>query len=166
MIFCRIATGARPRPLDLPGHEHLVDSTGFLDLPELPRRILFVGGGFISFEFAHIAARAGSTPVILDRQPRPLKAFDPDLVDLLIDQLMPHLEKRQSHFAQPDFPYAENWWWVSSKREISNKWLIECLDGLSDDDVSESFRLVDDDDADRRIGSTSRTLRSSSRRRC
>ncbi|WP_141336929.1 dihydrolipoyl dehydrogenase family protein [Ornithinimicrobium kibberense] len=81
-----IATGARPRPLDLPGHEHLVDSTGFLDLPELPRRILFVGGGFISFEFAHIAARAGSTPVILDRKPRPLKAFDPDLVDLLIDR--------------------------------------------------------------------------------
>jgi glutathione reductase (NADPH) len=81
-----ITTGARPRPLDLPGHEHLLDSTGFLDLTELPRRILFVGGGFISFEFAHIAARAGSTPVILDRKPRPLKAFDPDLVDLLIDR--------------------------------------------------------------------------------
>src|SRR5690606_10236209 len=79
-----IATGARPRPLDLPGHEHLMDSTGFLHLPEMPRRILFVGGGFISFEFAHIAARAGSTPVILDRKPRPLKAFDPDHVDLLI----------------------------------------------------------------------------------
>ncbi|GAB2731142.1 dihydrolipoyl dehydrogenase family protein [Nocardioides pakistanensis] len=81
-----IAAGARPRPLDFPGHEHLVDSTGFMDLPELPERILFVGGGFISFEFAHIAARAGSTPVILDRGPRPLKAFDPDLVELLISR--------------------------------------------------------------------------------
>jgi glutathione reductase (NADPH) len=81
-----IAAGARPRPLDFPGHEHLVDSTGFLDLPDLPERILFVGGGFISFEFAHIAARAGSTPVILDRGPRPLKAFDPDLVELLISR--------------------------------------------------------------------------------
>ncbi|MSY83726.1 MAG: FAD-binding protein [Actinobacteria bacterium] len=81
-----IATGARPRPLDFPGHEHLVDSAGFMDLPELPERILFVGGGFISFEFAHIAARAGSTPVILDRGPRPLKAFDPDLVELLISR--------------------------------------------------------------------------------
>lgn len=55
-----------------------------MDLPELPERILFVGGGFISFEFAHLAARAGSSPVILDRGPRPLKAFDPDLVELLI----------------------------------------------------------------------------------
>jgi glutathione reductase (NADPH) len=79
-----IAAGARPRPLDFPGQEHLVDSTGFMDLSALPKRILFVGGGFVSFEFAHIAARAGSTPVILDRGPRPLKAFDPDLVELLI----------------------------------------------------------------------------------
>ena len=79
-----IATGARPRPLDFPGHEHLVDSTDFLDLEVLPRRILFVGGGFISFEFAHIAARAGSAPTILYRGPRPLKGFDPDLVELLI----------------------------------------------------------------------------------
>jgi glutathione reductase (NADPH) len=57
-----IATGARPRPLDFPGHEHLVDSTDFLDLQALPARILFVGGGFISFEFAHICSRAGSGP--------------------------------------------------------------------------------------------------------
>ncbi|MEO5982305.1 MAG: NAD(P)/FAD-dependent oxidoreductase [Pedococcus sp.] len=81
-----IATGARPRALDFPGHEHLIDSTDFLDLGALPARILFVGGGFISFEFAHIAARAGSTAVILDRGERPLKGFDPDLVQLLVDR--------------------------------------------------------------------------------
>jgi glutathione reductase (NADPH) len=79
-----IATGARPRPLDFPGSEHLIDSTDFLDLEALPARILFVGGGFVSFEFAHIAARAGSSPVIIDRGLRPLKGFDPDLVDLLV----------------------------------------------------------------------------------
>lgn len=81
-----IATGARPRPLDFPGAEHLIDSTAFLDLAELPERIVFVGGGFISFEFAHIAARAGSRPTIIDHGPRPLKGFDPDLVDLLVDR--------------------------------------------------------------------------------
>ena len=79
-----IVTGARPRPLNFSGHQHLVDSTDFLDLEVLPPRILFVGGGFISFEFAHISARAGSTPTILDRGARPLKGFDPDLVELLI----------------------------------------------------------------------------------
>lgn len=79
-----VATGAHPRSLDFPGHEHLIDSTDFLNLDTLPPRILFIGGGFISFEFAHIAARAGSTPTVIDRGPRPLKGFDPDLVDLLV----------------------------------------------------------------------------------
>ena len=81
-----VATGARPRPLDFPGHELIVDSTDFLDLEELPRRILFVGGGFVSFEFAHIAARAGAQAIIVDRGARPLKKFDPDLVELLIER--------------------------------------------------------------------------------
>jgi len=81
-----VATGAQTRPLEFPGHEHLIDSTDFLDLQELPARILFVGGGFISFEFAHIAARAGSSPVIVDRGERPLKGFDPDLVELMVDR--------------------------------------------------------------------------------
>ncbi|GAB3245413.1 dihydrolipoyl dehydrogenase family protein [Arthrobacter pigmenti] len=81
-----IATGATPRPLDVPGQEHLIDSTEFLNHEALPPRIVFVGGGFVSFEFAHIAARAGSSPVIVDRGARPLKAFDADLVELLIDR--------------------------------------------------------------------------------
>ncbi len=45
---------------------------------------MFVGGGFVSFEFAHIAARAGARATIVDRGVRPLKGFDPDLVELLI----------------------------------------------------------------------------------
>jgi len=81
-----IATGARPRPLDLPGSEHVIDSTDFLNLPDLPDRVLFIGGGYVSFEFAHIAARAGSHPIIVDRGPRPLKGFDPDLVERLVDR--------------------------------------------------------------------------------
>jgi len=79
-----IAAGARPRPLNFSGHEHLIDSTDFLNLAALPRRILFVGGGFVSFEFAHLAARVGSSTVIVDRGQRPLRSFDPDLVELLV----------------------------------------------------------------------------------
>lgn len=79
-----IGTGARPRPLDIIGSEHAIDSTAFMDLDELPQRILFIGGGFISFEFAHIAARAGAHVTILTHGPRPLRGFDPDLVDILI----------------------------------------------------------------------------------
>lgn len=82
--YVLIATGARPRVIDLPGADLLIDSTGFMELEVLPERILFVGGGFVSFEFAHIAARAGSNVQIIDHNDRPLRAFDPDLVDKLV----------------------------------------------------------------------------------
>ncbi len=81
-----VATGARPRRLDFRGADLLVDSTDFLHLDALPRRVLFVGGGFVSMEFAHIAARAGATVTVIDRGERPLKGFDPDLVDLLVQR--------------------------------------------------------------------------------
>lgn len=80
-----IATGARHAPLGIAGEEHLVTSTGFLDLPALPARVLFVGGGYIAFEFAHIAARSGSDVRVVHRGARPLEAFDPDLVDQLVE---------------------------------------------------------------------------------
>jgi glutathione reductase (NADPH) len=79
-----IATGARHATLGIRGEEHLTTSTQFLELDELPRRITFVGGGYIAFEFAHIAARAGAHVQVLHRGSRPLKQFDPDLVAMLV----------------------------------------------------------------------------------
>src|SRR2546425_207279 len=79
-----IAAGAMPAPMRFPGSEHLTTSEQFLELDTLPPRLVFVGGGYISFEFAHVAARAGSRVTILHRGPRPLEGFDPDLVDLLV----------------------------------------------------------------------------------
>lgn len=81
-----VAAGAIPRPVTFAGADLMIDSTDFLNLDALPKRILFVGGGFVSFEFAHIAARAGAAPVIVDRGARPLNAFDPDLVEMLIER--------------------------------------------------------------------------------
>ncbi len=79
-----IAAGAMPAPLTFPGAERLTTSEEFLNLDELPPRIVFVGGGYIAFEFAHVAARAGAEVTIVHRGARPLEAFDPDLVDLLV----------------------------------------------------------------------------------
>src|SRR3989442_1759150 len=55
-----------------------------MDLSELARRIVFVGGGYIAFEFAHVAARAGAAVTILHQGQRPLERFDPDLVAKLL----------------------------------------------------------------------------------
>jgi len=79
-----VGSGAVPRKLNLPGEEYVLTSDRFLDLPDLPESVLFIGGGYISFEFAHIAARAGARVVILEMTDLPLARFDPDLVRLLI----------------------------------------------------------------------------------
>lgn len=81
-----IATGMAPRELDIPGSELLTTSDQFLDLGRLPGRVVFVGGGYISFEFAHVAARAGAKAAILHRGTRPLVQFDPDLVKPLVER--------------------------------------------------------------------------------
>lgn len=78
-----IATGAAPRALDIPGSELLSTSTDFLDLPALPRRIVFIGGGFIAFELAHVAAAAGAETAIVNRSDRVLRKFDRDLAGRL-----------------------------------------------------------------------------------
>lgn len=78
-----IATGAKPRKLEIPGANHTSTSTDFLNLDEMPQSLLFIGGGYIAFEFAHIAARAGAEVTILHRGSRPLENFDPDIVKLL-----------------------------------------------------------------------------------
>ena len=79
-----IATGARHASLGIPGEDLLTTSTQFLELDNLPPRIVFVGGGYIAFEFAHIAARAGARVQILHRGARPLNKFDLDLVSQLV----------------------------------------------------------------------------------
>lgn len=81
-----IATGQKPAELKIPGIEHLITSEQFLELDELPPRILFIGGGYIAFEFAHVALRAGSHVTIVHRGARPLPLFDPDLVDQLVER--------------------------------------------------------------------------------
>ena len=79
-----IATGAEPAKLNIPGEENIIKSDEFMELNELPPKIVFVGGGYISFEFAHVAARAGAKVTILHRGTRPLNNFDPYLVDMLL----------------------------------------------------------------------------------
>ena len=81
-----VATGAWPATLHIDGEEHLTRSDQFLDLEQLPERILFVGGGYIAFEFGHIAARAGAAVTILHQGARPLEHFDPDLVAKLLER--------------------------------------------------------------------------------
>ncbi|MFO7727066.1 MAG: NAD(P)/FAD-dependent oxidoreductase [Desulfonatronovibrio sp.] len=82
-----LATGIKPLSLNVPGEEHISSSDDFLALNKLPERICFIGGGFISFEFASVAARAGARTSIVHRSSRVLKQFDADLSQGLVDAL-------------------------------------------------------------------------------
>lgn len=84
--FVAIAAGSKPATLPISGVEHLLTSDDFLDLHQLPDSIAFIGGGYISFEFAHIAVRAGATVTILHADERPLAQFDRDLVERVLDK--------------------------------------------------------------------------------
>src|SRR5919202_350072 len=84
--YVLVAAGAKPAKLNIPGEEHVLISDQFLDLDKLPSTILFIGGGYISFEFAHIAARAGAEVTIIHRGITPLENFDLDLVKKLIQR--------------------------------------------------------------------------------
>lgn len=81
-----IASGDKPMRLNIPGQEHVTISDDFLELDELPKDIIFIGGGYISFEFAHIAARGGAKVKILHKGKRPLKNFDQNLVKMLLEE--------------------------------------------------------------------------------
>ncbi len=75
-----VATGSKPRPLPIPGAEHMITSDEMLSQRELPDTVIFVGGGVISLEFGHVYARAGADVTILEALPQLLPAMDADAV--------------------------------------------------------------------------------------
>ncbi|TVQ21905.1 MAG: NAD(P)/FAD-dependent oxidoreductase [Spirochaetaceae bacterium] len=76
-----IATGSRSRPLEVPGAELAGTSDDFLELDSLPESMVFIGGGYISLEFAYIAALAGVKVTILQRGERVLPQFPASIVE-------------------------------------------------------------------------------------
>jgi len=75
-----IATGGRPwMPEGLKGVEHVISSEEAFHLPELPKRILIAGGGYIAVEFAGIFAGLGVETTLIYRGPNILRGFDDDV---------------------------------------------------------------------------------------
>ncbi len=75
-----IATGSKPRPLPIPGAEHMITSDEVLSEETQPHEIVFIGGGVIAMEFSHVYARAGSKVTILEVMPRLLPRVEADAV--------------------------------------------------------------------------------------
>jgi pyruvate/2-oxoglutarate dehydrogenase complex dihydrolipoamide dehydrogenase (E3) component len=80
-----IAVGSVPAWPTVPGlrESGAVDSAGLLDLKELPRRLVVVGGGAIGCEFAQVFARFGSDVTLVLRSTHVLRTVDRDATELL-----------------------------------------------------------------------------------
>src|SRR6476661_1075679 len=83
-----ISTGAWPHyGPKIPGLEHAISSNEAFHLPELPRRIVIQGGGYIAVEFACIFAGLGSEVTLVYRGENILRGFDDDVREHLRDEM-------------------------------------------------------------------------------
>ena len=83
-----VAVGGRPERPAIPGAELGIISDDAFYLPEMPKRIAIVGGGYIGVEFAGIFAGLGVAVELVYRQPLPLRGFDADLRTGLAEALV------------------------------------------------------------------------------
>lgn len=78
-----IATGSRPRTLDVPCaeglHERIHTSDTIMRIDQLPERLVIVGGGYIAAEFAHIFTSFGVEVTVLHRSETLLRGADEDI---------------------------------------------------------------------------------------
>ena len=78
-----IAKGSKHRPLPIPGAELMITSDEILSERVLPKEVIFVVGGVVAMEFAHIYVRAGTKVIILEALPQLLLRMDGDAVAAL-----------------------------------------------------------------------------------
>ena len=84
-----VCTGSRPARPPIPGIDlpHVVDSNGFLELTELPARLVVIGGGVIGVEFACFAASVGVDVQVIEMAPEITPGIDTDVAKTLRQEL-------------------------------------------------------------------------------
>ncbi len=83
-----IATGGNPVRLPISGAELGIISDAAFYLPHMPKRVAIIGSGYIAVEFAGIFASLGAHVDLVYRQPLPLRGFDHDLRESLVEALV------------------------------------------------------------------------------
>lgn len=84
-----IATGSRP--MEIPGFsfdgDFILSSKDILDLPEVPEKLVLIGGGVIGLELGTVFAKFGSDVTVVEMMDQLLPGTDPDLVQVVRDKL-------------------------------------------------------------------------------
>ncbi|PPA33846.1 glutathione-disulfide reductase [Streptococcus salivarius] len=82
-----IATGGHALYPNIPGSEYGITSDGFFELDEVPKRTAVIGAGYIAIEVAGVLNALGSDTHLFVRKDHPLRTFDKDIVDVLVDEM-------------------------------------------------------------------------------
>lgn len=82
-----ITTGGMPAAPELPGSDLAVVSDAMFDLPQFPRRLIVVGGGYIGCEFASLFRGLGAEVTLVHRGTHILNGFDEDVRECLAREL-------------------------------------------------------------------------------
>ena len=82
-----IATGGHALYPNIPGSEYGITSDGFFELDEVPKRTAVIGGGYIAVEVAGVLNALGSDTHLFVRKDRPLRTFDKDIINVLVDEM-------------------------------------------------------------------------------
>ncbi|MCG3866078.1 MULTISPECIES: glutathione-disulfide reductase [unclassified Photobacterium] len=80
-----IAVGGEPTIPAIPGAEHGIDSNGFFELNEQPKRTAIIGAGYIAVEIAGVLSALGTDTHLFVRKESPLRSFDPLIVETLVE---------------------------------------------------------------------------------
>ncbi|HZV10017.1 MAG TPA: glutathione-disulfide reductase [Novosphingobium sp.] len=82
--YILVAVGAWPVMPDFPGNEHAITSNEVFHLPELPRRVVVQGAGYIALEFAGIFNALGCAVAVVNRSDRILRGYEEALTERLL----------------------------------------------------------------------------------
>ena len=82
-----VATGSWPSTPDIPGRELILSSNEMFYLPQLPRKAVVWGGGYIAVEFAGILAGLGVETTLVYRGELFLRGFDDDIRQFMVGEL-------------------------------------------------------------------------------
>lgn len=80
-----VAVGGRPSIPNIPGAEYGIDSNGFFELQEQPKRVAVIGAGYIAVEIAGVLHALGSKTDLFVRKQSPIRSFDPMIIDTLVE---------------------------------------------------------------------------------
>ncbi len=92
-----IAVGGRPTIPNIPGAEHGIDSNGFFDIVDQPKRVAVVGAGYIAVEIAGVLNALGTETHLFVRKESPLRSFDPLIIKTLVDVMEAEGPKLHTH---------------------------------------------------------------------